>query len=394
MRVALFSGNYCATKDGAAVALNRLVAYLERQGVEVLVFSPTVEKPMMEPVGAVVSVRSVPLPGRGEYRIAFGLPKECRRRLDAFKPTLIHIAAPDLLGYAALRYARAHDVPAVASFHTRFETYLRYYGLRWLEGLAIRYLRHFYSRCEHLYPPSESMADELRKLGVGGEIRMWTRGVDRQEFNPARRSLEWRRSLGIGDDDVVVSFVSRLVKEKGLETFASVLDTLTAQGVAHKALVIGQGPELDWMRERMPAAVFTGHLNGQDLARGYASGDIFFFPSVTETFGIVTLEAMASGLAPVCADATGSRSLISDGETGYLVARGDHAAFVEKVGSLVTDRARRERVSQAAVTRAAAFDWDNAMRAIHGHYIDLASQWNTPAVTTPLAVERPDRPTA
>ncbi len=382
MRVALFSGNYCATKDGAAVALNRLVGYLERQGVEVLVFSPTVENPMMEPVGTLVPVRSVPLPGRGEYRVAFGLPKDCRERLDAFKPTLIHISAPDLLGYAALRYARAHGVPAVASFHTRFETYLRYYGLRWLEGLAIRYLRHFYGRCEHLYPPSESMADELRKLGVGGEIRMWTRGVDREEFNPARRSLEWRRSLGIGDDDVVISFVSRLVKEKGLETFADVLDDLTARGVTHKALVIGDGPERNWMRERMPAAVFTGHMNGPDLARGYASSDVFFFPSVTETFGIVTLEAMASGVAPVCADATGSRSLIADGETGYLVAHGDHAAFVEKVGALTTDPALRQRISQAAVARAAAFDWDNAMRAVHGHYQELVSQWNTPAGAT------------
>lgn len=368
LRVALFSGNYCATKDGAAVALNRLVAFLEREGVEVLVFSPTVDAPQMEPAGTLVPVASLPAPGRSEYRIALGLPRGPRKRLAAFKPDLIHLSAPDLLGLAARRYAVKHGIPLVASFHTRFDTYFRYYGAKVLEKTATDFLRYFYRPCLHVYAPSHSMADELRADRIGHDVRLWTRGVDCSLFGPAARDMAWRRSHGFADDDVVVSFVSRLVKEKGLEIYASVLDRLAEQGIAAKALVIGDGPERRWMAERMPNAVFTGYLAGEDLARGYASGDVFLFPSVTETFGIVTLEAMASGLAPVCAEASGSRSLIQDGENGFLVEHGDIAAFTEKTAALVRDADLRRRVISAAAATAAEYDWDRAMQAILGHY--------------------------
>src|SRR5262245_24884128 len=127
VRLALFSGNYNCVKDGAAVVLNRLVAFLEGQGIETLVFSPTVGEPAFEPAGTLVPVRSFALPIRKEYRVALGLPRTCRKRLAAFRPTLFHLSAPDLLGYAALRLARQSDVPVVASFHTRFDTYLEYY---------------------------------------------------------------------------------------------------------------------------------------------------------------------------------------------------------------------------------------------------------------------------
>lgn len=368
LRVALFSGNYCATKDGAAVALNRLVAFLESQDVEVLVFSPTVDEPQIEPSGTLIPVASLPAPGRGEYRIAFGLPRGPRKRLDAFKPHLIHLSAPDLLGLAARRYALKHEIPLVASFHTRFDTYFRYYGAKVLERKATDYLRYFYRPCIHVYAPSQSMVDELAEAGIGRDLRLWTRGVDASLFQPKARDMAWRRRLGFADDDVVVAFVSRLVKEKGLETYAQVLDGLAARGVPAKALVIGDGPERAWMADRMPNAVFTGYLAGKELARGYASGDVFLFPSVTETFGIVTLEAMASGLAPICADASGSRSLIQDGENGYLVTHGDVQGFTDKAQALVEDASLRSSIAQAATTAAAVYDWDRAMHAILGHY--------------------------
>src|SRR5262245_57655558 len=139
MRLALFSGNYNCVRDGAAVALNRLVAFLQRRGVEVLVFSPTIDDPAFEPVGELVPVPSIALPTRKEYRVAFGLPHSCRIRLTAFQPTLFHLSAPDLLGSAALRLARKRGVPVVASFHTRFDTYPRYYGAAWLEGYVTSY---------------------------------------------------------------------------------------------------------------------------------------------------------------------------------------------------------------------------------------------------------------
>ncbi|MBI1180342.1 MAG: glycosyltransferase [Alphaproteobacteria bacterium] len=362
LRVALFSGNYNYVTDGAAIALNHLVAHLERQGVECLVFSPTVDPPAFEPSGTVVSVPSVPLPGRSEYRVALGLPRGVRRQLEAFRPTLFHLSAPDLLGYAARRLALKWDVPAVASFHTRYDTYFRYYHAAWIERYVTRYLRHFYRYCEHVYVPSESTAQVLREQHMARDVRIWSRGVDDSLFYPGRRDMAWRRSLGISDDEVVVAFVGRLVLEKGIDAFAATVQGLQGRGIRHRVLVVGAGPEHDNFAARLPRdAVFTGYLHGEALARAYASADIFLNPSVTETFGIVTLESMASGLPSVCADATGSQSLVGDGATGFLVRPGDGAAYVDAVARLIAEPVLRARMGGEAHRRSRHYTWDAVM---------------------------------
>src|SRR5262245_33791057 len=203
LRVALFTGNYNYIKDGVSLTLNRLVDYLQRQGIAVLVVAPTGPQPAFEPVGELLSVPSFPIPSRPEYRLSLGLPAKVRRRLREFRPTLFHIAVPDFLGYRALRLAERWQVPVVASYHTRYDTYLKYYGLSALEGLGKKYLRHCSGKCRQLYPPSESMAAILREEGIAQNMQVWSRGVDTDLFNPGRRSLAWRRSLGIADDDVV-----------------------------------------------------------------------------------------------------------------------------------------------------------------------------------------------
>jgi len=391
IRLALFSGNYNAIRDGVAVSLNRLVGFLERKGVEVVVFAPTIHQPAVEHAGALVPVPSVPLPGRKEYRIALGLPQSCRRHLAAFRPNLFHISTPDLLGLSALRLAKRSGIPAVASFHTRFDTYLRYYGARWLEKYVTMYLRYFYGQCDQVYVPSESIAAVLREQRIGRDLRLWTRGVDSTLFNPEQRDLAWRRSLGIGDDEVVISFVGRLVREKGLKTFANVLDTLRAQGLRHRALVIGEGPERQWLQERLPDAIFTGYLEGQALARGYASADVFFFPSVTETFGIVTLEAMASGVPSVCTKATGSSSLVSHGVSGFLAAPDQEAECVGYLSRLISDAELRRRMGKACVMHARAYDWDASLGALLSHYEELMEVRRT-AAAPPIRIGAPVSP--
>ena len=369
LRVALFSGNYNYVTDGAAVALNHLVDYLERQGIECLVFSPTVDEPAFEGAGTVVSVPSVPIPGRSEYRIGLGLPRHVRHRLEAFRPTLFHLSAPDLLGYAARRLARKWQVPAVASFHTRYDTYFRYYNAAWLEKYVTRYLRHFYRDCVHVYVPSDSTAQVLRQEDMARDVRLWSRGVDEALFNPGRRDVEWRRARGIGDDEVVVAFVGRLVLEKGIDSFVDTVNGLRARGVAHRVMVVGEGPERAHFTARLPNdAVFTGYLHGEALARAYASADIFLNPSVTETFGIVTLESMASGLPGVCADATGSQSLVEEGVSGHLVDPGDVDGYVAAVEGLVLDGARRARMGDAAHRLSRRYTWDAVMAEIVSYY--------------------------
>ncbi|HOP19675.1 MAG TPA: glycosyltransferase, partial [Amphiplicatus sp.] len=221
LRVALFSGNYNYVMDGPVRALNMLVAHLEKRGHEVLVFAPTVKEPAFQHSGTLISIPSVAIPGkRSEYRLGLGLRGGPLKQLEAFNPDLIHIAAPDITGFQALKFAERKGIPAVASFHTRFDTYPRYYGARWLEKHLTNYMRDFYGRCRHVYAPSQSMADELARDGIGKDIRLWTRGVEGDLFSPARRDLAWRREKGLADDDVVIAFVGRVVLEKGIDVFA------------------------------------------------------------------------------------------------------------------------------------------------------------------------------
>ncbi|ARA93878.1 glycosyl transferase family 1 [Rhodothermaceae bacterium RA] len=390
LRVALFTGAYNHIADGVSLTLNRLVAFLERQGAEVLVFGPTVADPPVRHAGTLVPVSSIPAPGRPDYRISLGLPGAARARLATFRPDLVHIATPDLLGLRARRWALEAGVPLVASYHTHFTSYLKYYRLEALEGLLWAYLRWFYRPCAHVYVPSPSMADVLAARGIEGNVRLWARGVDTDRFNPAHRSLPWRRSLGFRDDDVVVAYIGRLVWEKGLDLVAELFTRLEADGVVHRSLIVGDGPIRPELTARLPRTVFTGHLAGEALARAYASADVFVFPSETETFGNVTLEAMASGLPAVCADATGSRSLVEHGTTGYLAPPGDVAAFLGYVTRLVQDAALRKTMGAAARQRAQSYAWDVVLGTLLGYYEELLGRTSPPAATTP-AVPAPHR---
>lgn len=380
LRVALFSGNYNYVKDGANGTLNRLVGHLLKRGVPVRIYSPTSDTPAFPPTGDLVSVPSVSIPRRREYRLALGMPRQVRDDLDAFAPTLIHVSSPDLLGCAALRYAQQHDLPAVASYHTRFETYLGYYGLGWLEPGLKLFLNRFYARCQRLYVPTACTAALLRADGIQQPMDIWHRGVDRALFAPSRRDPAWRASLGIAPDEPVVLFVGRLVREKGLGVFANAMHALAARGVRHRVVVVGDGPERDAMTQALPDACFTGFLSGPALARAYASADVFFNPSVTEAFGNVTLEAMASGLPTVCVDASGSHTLVHHDETGYLVPPGDLDAAVDRLAALAGDPALRHRMGDAGRRISAHYDWDRLLDGVLGSYRDVIAGW--PPLTT------------
>ena len=380
LRIALFSGNYNYTRDGANQALNRLVGSLLRLGAKVRVYSPTVAQPAFEPTGDLIGTPSFALPfGRGEYRLPIGLGRKVRRDLEQFAPNIIHLSSPDPSSHAALRWARDHDIPVLASVHTRFETYPRYYNMAFLEPLVVRMLRRFYNRCDALVTASQSMIDELLAMGMHKDISLWTRGVDRTMFSPERRDLAWRREIGIGDDDVAIVFLGRLVMEKGLDVFAETIVQMRAQQVPHKVLVIGDGPARGWFEQALPGGIFVGFKTGAELGRSLASGDVFFNPSITETFGNVTLEAMASGLPVVAAGATGASSLVADGVTGRLVAPTGNkdteaAAFAEALAPYCRDRALRMSHGAAGETRACEYSWEAINRVVADTYLRLIAE--------------------
>ncbi|HMO76203.1 MAG TPA: glycosyltransferase family 1 protein [Sphingopyxis sp.] len=374
LRIALFSGNYNMTVDGANKALNRLVGYLLRRGAAVRVYSPTVAEPDFAPTGDLVSVPSMAIPGRSEYRIPLHFSRRVRDDIAAFAPHILHISSPDRVSRQAAAWARRRGLPVTCSVHTRFETYFRYYNLSFVEPLVVAWLRRLYRKCDALIAPSESFAQVLREQRMNYDIGIWTRGVERDIFRPDRRDMGWRQSWGIADDVPVVAFLGRLVMEKGLDVFADTIDLLQRRGVPHQVAVIGEGPAGDWFESRLPDAKFVGFQGGENLARAVASCDMLFNPSVTETFGNVTLEAMACGLPVVAARATGSASIVKHGVTGYLVAPGSIGAFADDLELYCRDPALRAQHGAAALAESLQYEWDAINQTVADTYLRLIRQ--------------------
>jgi glycosyltransferase involved in cell wall biosynthesis len=374
MRVALFSGNYNYLREGANQALNRLVAYAERHGYKYRIYSPVTDTPAFEPQGELVPVPSVPLPMRGEFRLALGLPRDLRGDIRRFSPDLVHVATPDVLGTRAQTYAKSLGVPIVASLHTRFETYFEHYGFGWARSLAEAHLRRFYRRCDHVLAPTPGIVEEMKRLRRDERVSLWSRGVDRDLFEPKRRDLEWRRAHGFADEDVVLLFFGRLVLEKGVDDYVATVRALGDLGVRVRPLVVGAGPARDRL-ETLGDVVFTGHVDELELARAVASADILLHPSRTEAFGNVVLEAMASGLAVVCADSDSGRALAGDGRS---IAICGPDQFADAVAELCRNEDRRRALGILARQESSRFDWNEASRSVLGAYRSVVAA-NAPA---------------
>ncbi len=364
MRIALFSGNYNYLREGANQALNRLVGHLEtKAGCAVRVYSPVSDGPGFEHAGTLVPVPSIPLPVRSEFRLALGLPRAVRSDVEAFAPDLVHVSTPDIVDTRAQTLAKQMGIPIVASMHTQFESYLEHYGLAWLRPLAEAHLRRFYRRSDHVLAPTPALVEQMKRLRGDDRASLWSRGVDRTLFSPQRRDMDWRRGLGILDDETVLLFFGRLVLEKGIRIFSEVALELLRRGARVRVLAVGAGPAAGEL-EPLPGAILAGHLEGIELARAIASSDIMVAPSTTETFGNVMLEAMASGLAIVSADAQSARALLTNGETGLLCAPRGIEGYADAVMALIDAPVTRWRIGAAARRASESFSWDAASESV------------------------------
>lgn len=360
LRVALVTGNYNAVIDGVGLILNRYVKALLESGAAVRVYAPVADRPAIVPhAGDLVPVPSIPIVR--PYRLALGLTPSVREDLLRFRPNLVHLSTPDWLGFAAQEWARRRRIPVVSTFHTHFGSYLRYYKLGFLERAYVRGIRWFYGRCQSVYVACPSMIDNLRRTGITANFRELPLGVDTNRFTPAKRDLEWRRRWGFEPNERVVLYVGRLVWEKGFATFAETMNALKTRAVPHRILIVGEGPAKDEFQSLIPHAVFTGKLLGDDLPAAFASSDLFFFPSASETFGLVSLEAMASGLPCVVANASGSRDLVRNAVDGFHCPPHESAGFYAAIQELLTNQPLREQFSRAAVKRAQQFSWPNVL---------------------------------
>lgn len=372
-RVALVTGSYDRNVDGVAFTLNRLVGHLVRRGHEVLVITPSSGRERRHPprrggrrqpssqvrtAGAPLQhVPSVAFPIWQEYRLTWGLDRATRRRLVEFAPTVVHVAIQDAMGHAAQRWAHSVNVPVVCSHHTRFERYLGYYRLGFLEPLYWVGMRRFHARCAATLPPSASLASDLAAHGVP-RVGVWPRGVDRTLFDPRVRSEAWRASIRGEVGAPIVLFVARLRWEKGLATFAQVIADLRARRVRHRVVIVGSGPARDGFAALLPdEATFLGTLTGATLAVAYASSDLFLYPSTTEGWGGTCLEAQASGVPVVATHSSGIVDVVAHGMGGFLAPPHNVSALADHASALLASEPLRATMSAAAARHAAAFDW-------------------------------------
>jgi len=369
MRVSLVTETFSPQINGVSRALEELRRHLVDRGDLVQLIHPDYGRPLEREHDH--QVRAIPLPFYEELRLPVPPFHRAHEAIDAFRPDLMHIATPALLGLSALRHAKRRAIPTVSSFHTNFDLYAASYGIGWTAGAIRRYLRWFHNRTLATHVPSRAAKDRLEQLGFK-RLVLWPRGVDSALFRPDRPGrFAIRRALGWSADDLVIAHVGRLAREKNIGFLASELEIVAASRPGVRLLIVGDGPSRPKMEKRLAgAARFVGFRSGEDLADHYAAGDLFAFASRTETFGNVTLEAMASGMPVVALRAGGVADIIEPGATGLLVdPDSPPRALAESLIRLVDDAERRRRMARMARAFAESQSWSAVMEELRGSYL-------------------------
>lgn len=383
MRIAFFTETFIPKVDGIVTTLCQTARQLVRMGHEVLIFAP--EGGITEYEGArVVGVKGRALPFYPELRLS--LPRaSMRQTLQDFRPDVIHVAEPILLGVAGLYYAGGGNggplrLPLVISYHTDLPKYLHYYRMAFLEPYIWPLLRLRHNRATLSLCPSDVMVRQLREHGIA-RAELWPGGVDTERFVPEKRSAAMRARLTDGHaDSPLLLYAGRLSAEKEIER----LKTVLAAAPEARLALVGGGPHEKALREFFAGKPvhFAGFLHGDELAAAFASSDVFVMPSRTETLGLVVLEAMASGVPVVGARAGGIPEMVDDGVNGFLFDTEEQAA--EQVVLLLGDADRRAAMGLAAMARAAQHSWRAATEQLIAHYhTAIADQYVGPSLTPP-----------
>ncbi len=371
LRLVLITETYSPQVNGVSRTLDRLVHYCADQGDVLHLLLPRY------PDGAVNlprggSMRAWPaiaLPFYREVLLPLASPASVRAELAGFRPDLVHIATEGPLGWSGLRAARQLGLPVVSSYHTNFAEYLKRYRAGALAPLCWRYLRAFHNATRMTFCPTPSTQRELEAHGFRN-LAIWSRGVDSERFHPAKRDPALRAELGIAPDEIVLAYAGRLAAEKNLELLAEAWRGLPERERC-RLLFIGDGP----LRRRLEGqagerCLFAGYRHGEELARMYASADLFIFPSVTETFGNVVLEAMASGLPAIAFAVQGPGDIIADGVSGRLVDTITAGALRGVMSEMIRKDERRREMATQARCHAESQSWGVIMEGLRRAYVD------------------------
>lgn len=360
LRIALVTETWAPEINGVAMTLGRMVDGLIARGHRVQLVRPrqalsdrAADGPGFEEVLA----HGMKIPKYEGLR--FGLPARTRlfRLWSRQRPDLVHVATEGPLGWSAVSASIRLGIPVTSDFHTNFDSYSAHYGVGWLERPVAAWLKRMHNRTAVTFVPTRAMAQDLRARGYRS-VEVIARGVDTELFNPARRSAALRASWGVAADELAVVWVGRVAPEKNLRLVLEAFAAIRRRTPNARLVIVGDGPLRKSLQDGNPDVVFAGARRGEDLAAHYASGDLFLFPSLSETWGNVTLEAMASGLCVVAYDCAAAAEVIASGGDGLLVRPGAAAAFVAESVVAASDRDLRARIAEAARRRSESLDWE------------------------------------
>lgn len=375
MKIAMVTETYPPEVNGVARTVNEMVEGLRGRGHSIALArprqsandAPFIDGNLVEWLGRGVAVPRYP-------QLKFGLParRDLLGQWRRWQPDVVHIATEGPLGWSALAAARELGLPVATDFHTNFHTYSRHYGAGWLARPVMAYLRHFHNRAACTMVPTGELADELRDQGFCG-LRVVGRGVNPAVFTPLKRSAELRAHWGATDDTPVALCVSRFAPEKNFPLVIHAFQAMRAVRPDARLVLVGDGPMADEIRSRNVGYVIAGRLVNGALSAHYASADIFLFPSLSETFGNVTLEAMASGLAIVAYRYAAAREHLRDGETALLAEPGDERAFLSAAVRLASDLEHARTLGRAARAAGESLTWQRIVRDFEAVLADVAA---------------------
>ncbi|MBN2887499.1 MAG: glycosyltransferase family 1 protein [Chromatiaceae bacterium] len=370
LHLAVVTETYPPEINGVANTMRHLVEGLAARGHRIELIRPRQDS---EPQASAAPsapdgvrqhlVPGLPIPG---YRgLRFGLPVywRLRRLWNRTRPRLVYIATEGPLGHAALAAARALGIATVTGFHTQFHQYSRHYGLGLLTRPIVETLRHFHNRSDTTLVPTGDLRDELIAEGFEN-VHVFGRGVDVTRFSPRWRDPELRRAWGCGDDDLAMLYVGRIAAEKSLDLACEAFEAIRAEHPSARFILVGDGPERAHIQQAHPEFICAGAKVGEELSRYYASGDLFLFPSQTETFGNVVTEAMASALPVIAFNYAAPKAFIRAWHNGVTVPLGDRGAFIEAARAAAQDPERLRAMGQAARLSADDMSWDRVLRAV------------------------------
>ncbi len=370
IKIAFFAEVLIREFDGATRTIYEIIDRIDKTRFEFIFFCGM---PPKEQIGwEIYHVPTLTIPFNKDYKMAsmFRMGPRIENRLKRFNPDLIHVATPSPLGYFALKYGLKKKIPVTTIYHTHFISYVRYYTnntpllTEALKSALISHNKSFYNRCTKVFVPTKAMSLELRQIGFDEALmKTWPRGIKLEVFHPGKRDTAYIKSL-VNNDNQNIIFASRLVWEKNLNVLIDLYNDIVKRELPLNMIVAGDGIAKEELMQRMPNATFVGHVNHDQLSVLYASCDYFVFTSVTETFGNVITEAMASGIPCIIADGGGSRSLIKQGINGYLCKPNQSEDYLDKIVLLQEHPEFREMMINQALKDVSHLSWDQLVGSL------------------------------